>query len=90
LYQLFAGQNIPFLPIAEMILSVLRMACSEAEVERVLARLQHLLGDRVQHTQDNLVESSLIIIVNILDVTLDCLRGLSQMEHKVVEAFPRH
>jgi hypothetical protein len=86
----FAGQNIPFLPIAEMALILLRMACGEAEVERVFARLRYRLGDDVQHMQDDLIESRLTIIMNIRDVTPDFLRDFAQMEHDVLEAPPRH
>jgi hypothetical protein len=51
-----------------------------AEVERVFARLQHLLGDHARHTQDDLVESRLTIMMNNLDITPGFLWCLSQME----------
>jgi hypothetical protein len=60
----FDGQRIPFLPIAEMALILLRMRCSEAEVERVFARLWRLFGDHARHSQDDLVESHLMITMN--------------------------
>jgi hypothetical protein len=72
-----------------MALILLRMACSEAEVERVFARLRGLFGDDAHHTQDDLVESRLTIMMNNLDVTPDFLRGLAQTEHEVLDAPPR-
>jgi hypothetical protein len=56
----------------------------------VFARLRRLFGDHVPHTQDDLVESRLTIMMNNLDVTPDFLRDLSQIEHEVLEAPPRH
>jgi hypothetical protein len=46
-----AGQSIPFLPVAEMALILVRMRCSEAEVERVFARLRRLFGDHTRHSR---------------------------------------
>jgi hypothetical protein len=59
-----------------MALILLRMRCSEAEVGRVLSPLRHLLGDHVQHTQENLVEPRLTIMMNNLDVTPDDCEAL--------------
>jgi hypothetical protein len=80
----FAGQSIPFLPIAEMTLILLQLACSEAEVERVFARLRRLFGDHVRHSRGDLVESRLTIMMNNLDITPDFMRCLSQMEQEVL------
>jgi hypothetical protein len=66
------------------------MRCSEAEVERVFARLRRLFGDHVRHSRGDLVESRLTIIINNLNVTPDFMRGLSQMENEVLETPPRH
>jgi hypothetical protein len=85
-----AGQSIPFLPIAEMALIQLRMRSSEAEVERVFARLRRLFGDHARHSRGDLVESRLAIMMNNLDVTRDFMLGLSQMEHEILEAPPGH
>jgi hypothetical protein len=86
----FAGQSIPFLPIAEMSLIQLRMACSEAEMEQVFARLRRLFSDHAEHSRGDLVESRLTVMMNNLDVTPDFMRSLSQMEQEVLEALPRH
>jgi hypothetical protein len=78
------------LTVAEMALILLRMRCSEAEVERVFARLRRLFGDHVRHSLGDLVESRLTIMMNNLDVTTDFMRGLSEMEQKVLGAPLRH
>jgi hypothetical protein len=85
-----AGESIPFLPIAEMALILLRIACSEAEGERVFARLRHLFGDHARHSRGDLVESHLMIMMTNLAVTTDFMRGLSQMEQEVLGMPPRH
>jgi hypothetical protein len=72
-----------------MALILLRMACSEAEVERVFARLRRLFSDHARHSRGDLVESRLTIMMNNLDVTPGFMRGLSQMEHEVLGAAPR-
>jgi hypothetical protein len=72
-----------------MALILLRMRCSEAEVEQLFARLRRLFGDHARHSQDDLVESRLMITMNNLDVTPDFVLCLSQMEHEVLEALPQ-
>jgi hypothetical protein len=47
-----------------MALILLRMACSEAEVERVFTRLRHLFGNHSRHSQGDLVELRLTIMMN--------------------------
>jgi hypothetical protein len=84
------GQTIPFLSIAEMALILLRMRCSEAEVERGFTLLRPLFGDHARHSRGDLVESRLTIMMNNLDVTPDFMRSLSQMEQEVLGAPPRH
>jgi hypothetical protein len=86
----FAGQSIPFLSVAEMALILLRMACSEAEVERVFARLRLLFGDHVRHSLGDLVESRLTFMMNNLDVMPHFMRSFSQKEQEVLGAPPRH
>jgi hypothetical protein len=73
-----------------MALILLRMRCSEAEVERVFARLRRLFGDHVWHSRGDLVESHLTIMMNNLSVSPDFMLCLSQMEHEVLGAPPRH
>jgi hypothetical protein len=73
-----------------MALILLRMRCSEAEVEWMFARLRRLFGDHARHSRGDLVESRLTIMMNNLDVTPDCMRGLSQMEYEILGAPPRH
>jgi hypothetical protein len=80
----FAGQSIPFLPVTEMALILLRMACRKTEVEQVFARLQRLFGDHSRHSLDDLVELRLTIMMNNLKITPDFMRGLSQMEQEVL------
>jgi hypothetical protein len=84
----FAGQSIPFLPVVEMALCLLRMACSEVEVKRVFARLRRLFGDHVRHSRGDLVESRLTIMMNNLDVMPHFMRSFSQMEQEVLGAPP--
>jgi hypothetical protein len=69
-----------------MVLILLRMRCSEAEFERVFARLHHLFGDYDEHTQDDLVESRLTITMNNLNIMPDFVWRLSQMEGDVLGA----
>jgi hypothetical protein len=76
----FAGQSIPFLPIAEMTLILLQLACSETEVERVFARLRRLFCDHPRQSRSDLVESGLTIMMNNFDITADFMRTLSQMK----------
>jgi hypothetical protein len=57
-----------------MALILLRMRCSEAEVERMFARLRRLFGDHVRHSRGDLVESRLTIMMNNLDITPDFMR----------------
>jgi hypothetical protein len=85
-----AGQSISFLLLAEKALILLRMCCSEAEVERVFTRLRRLFGDHARHSRGDLVESRLTIVMNNLDVTPDFMWSLSQMEQEVMGAPPRH
>jgi hypothetical protein len=85
-----AGRSIPFLPIAEMALILLRMPCSEAEVERVFAQLRRLFGDHARHSRGDLVEARLTIMMNGLDVAPDFMTSLSRMEHEVLGSPLRH
>jgi hypothetical protein len=77
----YRGRSIPFAPVVEMALILLRMSWSESEVERVVSHLGRLFGDHARHTRDDLVEARLMIVINNLDVTHDFVEGLSQMEH---------
>jgi hypothetical protein len=73
-------ESIPFAPLAEMALILLRMPCRESEVERVFSHLRCLFGNHDRHTWDDLVEARLTVVVNNPDVTHDFVEGLSQME----------
>jgi hypothetical protein len=46
-----AAESIHFLPVVKMALILLRILCSEAEVERMFTHLWRLFGDHVQHTR---------------------------------------
>jgi hypothetical protein len=52
-----------------MALVLLRMLCSEANIERVFALLRRLFGDHAQHSRGDLVEARLTIMMNNLDVS---------------------
>jgi hypothetical protein len=73
-----------------MALILLRMACSEAEVERVFAYLWHLFGDHPWHSLGDLIELRLTIIMNNLDITPDFMRGLSQLEQEILGTPLQH
>jgi hypothetical protein len=85
----YRGQSISFVPATEMALILLRMPCSESEVERVFSRLPCLFGGHARHMRDDLVEARLRIIMKNLDVTHDFVEGLSQMERKSLGAPDR-
>jgi hypothetical protein len=75
----YHGHRIPFAPIAEMALILLRMPCSQSEGERVFSHLRRMLAHHIRHTRDDLVEARLTIIMNNLGVTPDFVEGLSSM-----------
>jgi hypothetical protein len=85
----YRGQSIPFAPVAEMALILLRMPCSESEVERVFSHLRRLFGDHARHTRDDRVEARLTIMMNNLDVTHDFVEGPSWMERDGLAAPDR-
>jgi hypothetical protein len=65
---------------------LLRMPCSESEVERVFTRLRRLFGNHARDIRYDLVEARLTVIMNTLDVTPDFARGLSQMKAEAPQA----
>jgi hypothetical protein len=71
-----------------MALILLRMRCSEAEVEREFTRLRRLFGDHVRHSRGDLVEERLTVMMSNLGVAPDFMLGLSEVEHEVLEAPP--
>jgi hypothetical protein len=58
-------------------------------VERVFAHLGRLFGDHVQHSRGDLFEARLTIMVNNLEVSREFMRGISQLEHEVLEVPPQ-
>jgi hypothetical protein len=82
----YHGQSIPFAPVAEIALILLRSPPSESEIEQVFSDLRCRFGDHARHTRDDLIEARLIIMMSNLDVKPDFVQGLSQMERDALEA----
>jgi hypothetical protein len=85
----YRGQSILFAPVAGMALILLRMPCSESEIEWVFSHLRRLFGDHARHTRDDLVEARPTIMMNNLDVTHNFVEGPSQMEGDALAAPDR-
>jgi hypothetical protein len=76
----FSEEPASYQLIAKMALILMRMPCSEAEVERVFSRMRGIIGKRSIRIKRDLLESRLILEMNGSNMTSDRLAVLDSLE----------
>jgi hypothetical protein len=76
----FSEEPASYQLIAEMALILMRMPCSEAEVERVFSRMRDIVGKRSLRIKRDLLESRLVLQMNGPTMTPDQLSALDDLE----------
>jgi hypothetical protein len=78
----FSEEQASYPLIATMALILMRMPCSEAEVERVFSRMRVIFGDHRRRIRRDLLESRLILQMNGSMMTSDRLSALESLERE--------
>jgi hypothetical protein len=76
----FSDEQASYRLIATMALILMRMPCSEAEVERVFSVMRGIIGKRSIRTKQDLLESRLILQMNGLGIPSGRLAALDSLE----------